>query len=117
MAVGAPIFEETLATVPVTVTAGPQFRLATLTFERVTALPLADLRVEADSRGGSAALAPTESRPRASRSRRRSRREDLVRRRSRRAQQFAHADAAVDVFSRKGPQEVDQEFPVDGLRQ
>jgi outer membrane protein assembly factor BamA/autotransporter translocation and assembly factor TamB len=116
--VGAPIFEETLATVPVTVTAGPQFRLATLTFERVTALPLADLRVEAGLEEGALYRADAVEAARG-RLQTRYRREGFSTASFTSRETIRPADAAVDVvFSvGEGPRQVIQEITVDGLRQ
>jgi len=47
VSVGAPLFEETMAAVPVNVNPGPQFRFGMVTFEGATSIPLADLRAEA----------------------------------------------------------------------
>jgi outer membrane protein assembly factor BamA/autotransporter translocation and assembly factor TamB len=51
--VGVPAFEETMATVPVSVTSGPQFRIGMVSFAGMTSIPADDLRGEANVQEGS----------------------------------------------------------------
>ena len=47
VSVGVPMFEEVVATVPVTVNAGTQFRIGDVTFERANGVKVEDLQAEA----------------------------------------------------------------------
>ena len=47
VSVGAPLFEETLAAVPVNVNPGPQFRFGMVSFEGASGVPMGELRAEA----------------------------------------------------------------------
>jgi outer membrane protein assembly factor BamA/autotransporter translocation and assembly factor TamB len=59
--VGLPIFEETIAAVPVTVNPGPRFRLGMVRFEGATSLAIADLQADALQPGATYRAADVEA--------------------------------------------------------
>ena len=96
--VGVPIFEETMASVPVTVNAGPQFRIGDVSFERANERRAGGPACRSRPREGRA----VSRRGRGERARCDCRRgigaKGSRRRRSRRAKTFAPSDGAVDVI-------------------
>jgi len=116
--VGDPMFDETMATVPVTVNAGPQLRVSSVSFEGTTAIPLDELRAEARVQEGALYRADEVDAAR-TRMQARYRREGFTRASFTARETVRPSEAAVDVvFSAdEGPRQVVQEITIAGLRQ
>ncbi|HZL94667.1 MAG TPA: translocation/assembly module TamB domain-containing protein, partial [Vicinamibacterales bacterium] len=117
VSVGVPMFEETLATVPVTVNSGPQFRLGTVTFERASGVLLDDLRAEAGLEEGTLYRAGDVESARM-RLQARYRREGFTTASLEARENFRASASEVDVVFvvQEGPRQVIQEITIAGLQ-
>jgi len=116
--VGAPMFDETVAVVPVTLNAGPQFRVSGVSFEGTAAIPPDDLRAEAGIEPGALYRAEEVDSARA-RLQARYRREGFGRASFTARQTLRPSDAAADVVfaASEGPRQVIQQITISGTRQ
>jgi outer membrane protein assembly factor BamA len=116
--VGEPMFDETMATVPVTVNAGPQLRVGRVGFEGTTTIPLDELRAESRVQEGALYRAEEVDAARA-RMQARYRREGFTRASFTTRETVRAPEGTVDVvFSAdEGPRQVIREITISGLRQ
>ena len=115
--VGVPIFDETKATVPVTVETGPQFRVGVVSFEGANGVPLDDLRAEAGLQEGAVYRADDVEAARA-RLQARYRREGFSMASVQARENVRASDAAVDVtfVVQEGPRQVIKEIVIAGAQ-
>ena len=117
VSVGVPMFEETLATVPVTVNAGTQFRIGDVTFERANGVRVEDLQAEAALEKGALYRAEDVETARM-RLQTRYRREGFTAASFEARENVRAADGFVDVIFavKEGPRQVIQEITISGLQ-
>ena len=117
VSVGVPMFEETLATVPVTVNAGTQFRIGEVTFERANGVKVEDLQAEAALEKGALYRAEDVETARM-RLQTRYRREGFTAASFEARENIRAADGLVDVIFavKEGPRQVIQEITISGLQ-
>ena len=117
VSVGVPMFEETLATVPVTVNAGTQFRIGDVTFERANGVKVEDLQAEAALEKGALYRAEDVETARM-RLQTRYRREGFTAASFEARENVRAADGLVDVIFavKEGPRQVIQEITISGLQ-
>jgi len=117
VSVGVPLFEETLATVPVAVNAGAQFRIGEVTFERATGVKVEDLHAEAALEKGALYRAADVESAR-TRLQTRYRREGFTTASFEVRENVRAADGLADVIFavREGPRQVIQEITIFGLQ-
>jgi outer membrane protein assembly factor BamA/autotransporter translocation and assembly factor TamB len=117
VSVGVPMFEETVATVPVAVNSGPQFRVGEVRFEGATGVQVEDLRAEAALEKGALYRAADVESARV-RLQTRHRREGFTMAAFEARQNMRADDGIVDVtFAvEEGPRQVIQEIAISGLQ-
>jgi len=117
VSVFSPMFEETVAIVPVTVATGPQFRIGDVTFEGVTGLKVEDLLKESGLEKGALYRADDVESARL-RLQTRYRREGFTTATFEERRPVRAAEALVDVVFavKEGPRQVIQEITIGGLQ-
>ena len=117
VSVGVPMFEEEVATVPVTVNAGTQFRIGDVTFERANGVKVEDLQAEAALEKGALYRAADVETARM-RLQTRYRREGFTAASFEARENVRAADGLVDVVFavKEGPRQVIQEITISGLQ-
>jgi outer membrane protein assembly factor BamA len=117
VSVGVPMFEEEVATVPVAVKAGTQFRIGDVTFERANAVKVEDLQAEAALEKGALYRAADVETARM-RVQTRYRREGFTAASFEARENVRAADGLVDVIFtvKEGPRQVIQEITISGLQ-
>jgi outer membrane protein assembly factor BamA len=115
--VGVPVFEEAIATVPVNVNPGPEFRLGVVSFEGASSIAIAEVRLETGLQEG--ALYRSEDVESARmRLQARYRRDGFTTASIDVREEVRASDAQVDVVFnvQEGPRQVIKEISVSGLR-
>ena len=117
VSVGVPMFDEEVATVPVAVKAGTQFRIGDVTFERANAVKVEDLQAEAALEKGALYRAADVETARM-RLQTRYRREGFTAASFEARENVRAADGLVDVIFtvKEGPRQVIQEITISGLQ-